>query len=105
MVKVTFIDKGQPTTLDARVGVSLMSVAIQNGVAGIEAICGGACSCATCHVYVDEKWLPKLSEKSEDENELLDFAIGVESNSRLSCQIKITDELDGIVVTVPDQQY
>jgi 2Fe-2S ferredoxin len=105
MVKVTFINNDHLTTLDAPVGVSLMTVATRNGVAGIEAICGGACSCATCHVYVDETWLVKLPAKSEDEAELLDFAIGAEANSRLSCQIKITEELDGLVVEIPDEQY
>jgi 2Fe-2S ferredoxin len=105
VVKVTFIDKGRTVTLDAPLGASLMSVATRNGVDGIEAVCGGACSCATCHVYVDEIWLPKLPKQSDDEAALLDFAIGVEPNSRLSCQINITEDLDGLVVTVPDQQY
>jgi 2Fe-2S ferredoxin len=105
VVKVTFIDRGQTITLDAPLGASLMSVATRNGVEGIEAVCGGACSCATCHVYVDETWLPKLPKRSDDEAELLDFSIGVEPNSRLSCQINVTEDLDGLVVTVPDQQY
>ena len=105
MVRVTFIDNGEPTTLDTPIGVSLMKAAVQKGVAGIEAVCGGACSCATCHVYVDEKWLSKLPQKSEDEAEKLEFAAGVQPNSRLSCQIEINDELDGLIVTVPDHQY
>jgi ferredoxin, 2Fe-2S len=105
MVRVTFIDNDKPITLDAPAGHSLMKSAVHKGVAGIEAVCGGACSCATCHVYVHEEWLSKLPEKSKDEAEMLEFVAGVEANSRLSCQIELNDELDGLVVTVPVSQF
>jgi ferredoxin, 2Fe-2S len=106
MPKVTFIDHaGTERTFDARVGQTVQDVADKNNVPGIDADCGGACSCATCHVYVDEAWLEKLEKQSAMEQSMLDFAENVEPTSRLSCQIKITDALDGIVVRTPESQH
>ena len=105
MAKVTFIDKdGTRREVDAKPGVTIMEAAIQNMVPGIDADCGGACACATCHVYVDKDWLLKLKARDEMEESMLDFAEEVQDNSRLSCQIQMTDELDGIVVSTPESQ-
>lgn len=105
MPKITYIDNdGTSRDVDAKVGSSVMEAAIQNMIPGIDADCGGACACATCHVYVAEEWVGKLSEKDDMEDSMLDFAESVQENSRLSCQILMTDELDGIVVTTPESQ-
>ncbi len=105
MTKVTFIDvKGDARTVEAQVGATVMETALHNSIPGIEAECGGACACATCHVYVDEAWTDKVGEPSQMEEDMLDFAFEVRPNSRLSCQIKVTDELDGLVVTTPAKQ-
>lgn len=105
MPKITFIESsGQQRTVEAEVGATVMETAIKNGVPGIEAECGGACSCATCHVYVDEAWTDKTGEPSPMEEDMLDFAFEVKPTSRLSCQIKVREELDGLVVTVPAKQ-
>ncbi|NJL50600.1 MAG: 2Fe-2S iron-sulfur cluster binding domain-containing protein [Blastochloris sp.] len=105
MPKITFIaPDGTPHTVEAEIGSTVMEGAIKNGVPGIEAECGGACACATCHVYVDEAWLERTGEPVAMEQDMLDFAFDVRTNSRLSCQIKVTEELDGLVVTVPQQQ-
>ena len=90
--------------LDAPVGSTVMENAVKNDVPGIEAECGGACACATCHVYVDEAWMPKVGEAEAMEEDMLDFAYELQPNSRLSCQIKVTDELDGLEVKVPEKQ-
>ena len=82
-----------------------MEGAIKNKIPGIDADCGGACACATCHVYVDNKWIEKLSPKDDSEEDMLDFAFEVKSNSRLSCQITVSDELDGLVVNMPEKQF
>ena len=82
-----------------------MENAIREGVPGIEAECGGACACATCHVYVDDAWRKVTGEPAEMEEDMLDFAFDVRESSRLSCQIKVTDELDGLVVQVPEKQF
>ncbi len=82
-----------------------MRVARRNDFSGIVAECGGLCSCATCHVHIDPAWLPKLPPREELEVEMLDFAEGVDASSRLSCQITITPELDGLIVYVPESQY
>ncbi len=82
-----------------------MQLARKSGFAGILAECGGVCSCATCHVHIDKAWMPKLSEMEELEKDMLEFAEDVDDTSRLSCQIKVTDELDGLVVHVPESQY
>jgi 2Fe-2S ferredoxin len=105
MVKITFIDiAGSSRTIDAQVGATVMETAVKNGVPGIEAECGGACACATCHVYVDEDWRAKVGPPSAMEEDMLDFGYDVRPNSRLSCQIKVREELDGLVVRTPERQ-
>ena len=105
MPKITFIDsKGTARDVDASIGATIMETAIQNMVPGIDADCGGACACATCHVYVNDEWTGKLKPKDDMEDSMLDFAEDVREHSRLSCQILVTDELDGIVVTTPESQ-
>ena len=105
MAKITYIDAGGVArTVDGEVGSTVMETAIKNGVPGIEAECGGACACSTCHVYVDEAWREKTGEPSPMEEDMLDFAFDVKPNSRLSCQIKVTEALDGLVVTTPERQ-
>jgi len=106
MAKITYIDSGGTArTIDAELGSTVMETAIKNDVPGIEAECGGACACATCHVYVDEAWREKAGAPSAMEESMLDFAENVEPNSRLSCQIKVTDELDGLIVRTPASQH
>jgi 2Fe-2S ferredoxin len=106
MPKIKYIDQnGTERVIDVPVGWSVMEGAVNNSVPGIDADCGGACACATCHVYVDPKWLAKLPPKAELEENMLDFALEVRSNSRLSCQIKVSDELDGLTVTTPKSQH
>jgi 2Fe-2S ferredoxin len=105
MVKINFIDHtGATQTVEAEAGSTVMEAAIRNAVPGILAECGGACACATCHVYIDESWKEKTGEPSPMEEDMLDFAFDVRPTSRLSCQIKITDELDGLAVNVPERQ-
>ena len=105
MVKITFIDnEGKSRTIDAEAGSTVMETAIKHGVPGIEAECGGACACATCHVYVDEAWREKVGPPSPMEEDMLDFGYDVRANSRLSCQIKVTEALDGLVVATPERQ-
>ena len=106
MPSVTFIeDNGTEHKVEAENGLSLMEAAVNNMVPGIDADCGGACACATCHVYVADEWTAKTGDKTEMEETMLDFAEGVEENSRLSCQIKLTDELDGLTVRLPVAQF
>ena len=105
MVKITFIDTaGTARTVEGEVGSTVMEAAIKNGVPGIEAECGGACACSTCHVYVDEAWKAATGEPAPMEEDMLDFAYEVKPTSRLSCQIKVSPELDGLKVTVPERQ-
>ena len=105
MPKITFIEHdGKSRTLDAETGSTVMETAIRNGVPGIEAECGGACACATYHVHVDDAWTEKVGKPSPMEEDMLDFAFDVRPTSRLSCQIKVTDELDGLIVRTPEQQ-
>lgn len=105
MVKVKFITaEGVVLAVEAEAGSTLMEVAIRNMVPGIEAECGGACACATCHVYVDEAWLPAVGETGPMEEDMLDFAFDVRPTSRLSCQIKISDKLDGLTAHIPARQ-
>jgi 2Fe-2S ferredoxin len=105
MPKITFIRfDGERRVIEPRGGQSLMQAAVDQSVDGIEAVCGGACSCATCHVYVDEGWLDKLEPPASLELDMLSAADAVRPNSRLSCQIKITDQLDGLVVQTPEKQ-
>ena len=106
MAKITYIEfDGKEHVVDVKPGQSVMEGAVKNNIPGIDADCGGACACATCHVYVDPAWLGKTGDKSSMEESMLDFAEGVEDNSRLSCQIKVTDELNGLVVRMPDSQH
>jgi 2Fe-2S ferredoxin len=105
MPKVVFIEpSGERREIVAPAGLSLMEAARQNGVDGIVAQCGGACACATCHVYVAPDWLAKLKPRDEMEEAMLENAWQPRANSRLSCQIPLTAELEGLTVTVPDQQ-
>ncbi len=106
MPKITYIAfDGTETVIDAKEGMSVMQSAVNNGVAGIIAECGGACSCATCHVHVEQEWFDKLPEAQNMEKEMLDFVMSPQPTSRLSCQIKVTAELDGLVVHTPESQY
>lgn len=106
MPKITYIsDDGKELTVDVPAGWTVMEGAVKNRVPGIDADCGGACACATCHVYVDPVWQPKLKRAEEMEEQMLDFAIDVKPGSRLSCQIKVTAELDGLVVRTPKRQH
>ena len=106
MAKITYIEhSGAEHTVDVKTGLSVMEGAIKNNVPGIDADCGGACACATCHVYVDAAFEGKTGEKSAMEESMLDFAENAEPNSRLSCQIKVTDELDGLIVRLPESQH
>jgi ferredoxin, 2Fe-2S len=105
MAKITFIDStGTGRTVEGDIGSTVMETAIKNGVPEIEAECGGACACSTCHLYIDEAWREKVGEPSPMEADMLDFAFEVKPNSRLSCQIKVSEELDGLVVTTPSRQ-
>ena len=106
MAKITYIEfDGTEHTADVRSGLSVMEGAVRNNIPGIDADCGGACACATCHVYVDEAWTEKTGERSAMEDSMLDFAENVAENSRLSCQIRVTDALDGLVVRMPEDQH
>lgn len=105
MTKISYIAfDGTRFEVDAENGSTVMENAIKQGVPGIEAECGGACACATCHVYVDDAWTDVVGEPASMEEDMLDFAYDVRPNSRLSCQIKVRDELDGLVVSVPERQ-
>jgi 2Fe-2S ferredoxin len=106
MAKITYIESnGKEHTVEVVDGMSVMEGALKHGVSGIDADCGGACACATCHVYVDEAWLDKAGKASSMEESMLDFANDVEPNSRLSCQIKVRPELDGLIVKIPESQH
>ncbi len=106
MAKITYIEHGGTEhSVDVRNGLSVMEGAIKNNVPGIDADCGGACACATCHVYVDDAWREKTGSASAMEESMLDFAQNVEPNSRLSCQIRVTDALDGLIVRLPEDQH
>jgi 2Fe-2S ferredoxin len=105
MTSVTFIvTNGQTRTLDISSGVSLMQAAVRAGIEGIEAACGGAAVCATCHVYVAKEWIERLPTPSTNEARTLDFVVDPDEASRLSCQIFVKDDLDGLVVRVPPTQ-
>jgi 2Fe-2S ferredoxin len=105
MPKIVFIEPGGGRReIDAPLGLTLMEAARQNGVQGVVALCGGACMCATCHVYVDPEWLARLEPREEMEEGMLETAWEPRANSRLSCQIQITADLAGLQVTVPQRQ-
>ncbi|WP_072391200.1 2Fe-2S iron-sulfur cluster-binding protein [Hyphomicrobium sp. CS1GBMeth3] len=106
MAKITFVQPdGTSQTVDAEPGITVMEAAKLNDIEGIEAECGGACACATCHVYVDPEWVEKTGSPETLEEDMLDFAFDVRPESRLSCQIKVTPELDGLTVRVPAKQF
>ncbi|MGI5994881.1 2Fe-2S iron-sulfur cluster-binding protein [Saccharomonospora viridis] len=105
MPRVTYIVDGVKQTVEGATGDSVMITAVQNGLDGIVAECGGSCSCATCHVYVDEAWIERTGRATEEESELLEGAMSPpRPTSRLSCQIELSDELDGLVVEVAPEQ-
>lgn len=105
MANITYIEhNGTPHVVDVQPGQTVMLGAIRNGVPGIDADCGGACACATCHVYVDPEWVAKIPPPEEMEKSMLEFAEHVEQNSRLSCQIKVDESLEGLVVRMPVSQ-
>ena len=105
MARITYIQHdGTKHTVEAELGMTVMEAAVKNSIPGIAAECGGACACATCHVYVDERWRKATGNPEQMEEDMLDFAFDVRSESRLSCQIKVTDALDGLVVRIPEKQ-
>ena len=105
MPKITYIeDSGKSHEIEVANGLSVMEGAVQNNIPGIDADCGGSCACATCHVYVDEKWFEKLPTKEDAEEDMLDMAYKPNEFSRLSCQITVAEELDGLVVKMPLKQ-
>jgi 2Fe-2S ferredoxin len=106
MPKITYIaHDGSARTVDVPVGWTVMEGAVKNRIPGIDADCGGACACATCHVYVDAAWLGKLPPREDMEQSMLDFAQEPKANSRLSCQLKVSEALDGLVVMTPKSQH
>ena len=105
MTKITYKDyQGNSKTINVDNGLTVMEGAIQNEITGIDADCGGAMACATCHVYVEEKWLNKLPKAEDAEVDMIDMAYEPKKNSRLSCQIIVSDELDGLIVNIPSKQ-
>ena len=105
MPKITYIEhNGQTHIQEVPNGLSVMEGAVQNNIPGIDADCGGSCACATCHVYVEEKWFGKLANKENAEEDMLDMAYEPNKFSRLTCQITVTDDLDGLVVKMPSKQ-
>ena len=105
MAKITYIEhNGTNHTVDVQNGLTVMEGAVQNDIPGIDADCGGSMACATCHVYVKEDWLNKLPKKEEGEEDMLDMAFEPKTNSRLSCQLIVSDEIDGIIVNIPSKQ-
>ena len=105
MPKITYIDNQENSkTIDVENGLTVMEGAIQNNIPGIDADCGGSMACATCHVYVEEKWLDKIPKAEEAEVDMIDMAYEPKKNSRLSCQLIVSDELDGLIETTPEKQ-
>ena len=105
MPKITYIDyEGNSKTIEVENGLSVMEGAIQNNIPGIDADCGGSMACATCHVYVEEKWLNKIPKAEDAEVDMIDMAFEPKKNSRLSCQLIVSDELNGLTVTTPSKQ-
>ena len=105
MPKITYQDnKGNSKIIDVENGLTVMEGAIQNDIPGIDADCGGSMACATCHVYVEEKWLDKLPKPEEAEVDMVDMAFEPKKNSRLSCQLIVSDEMNGLVVNIPSKQ-
>ena len=105
MPKITYIEhNGKPYEIEVANGLTVMEWAVQNNISGIDADCGGSCACATCHVYVNEKWFGELAKKESAEEDMLDMAYEPKKFSRLSCQITVEDSLDGLVVKMPSKQ-
>ena len=105
MPKIIYVDSnGNSKTIDVANGLSVMEGAIQNNIPGIDADCGGGMACATCHVYVKEEWLNKLDKIEDAEQDMIDMAFEPKKNSRLSCQLIVSDKLDGLIVTTPSKQ-
>ena len=105
MPKITYKDfQGNSKTIEVENGLTVMEGAIQNNISGIDADCGGSMACATCHVYVEEKWLNKIQKAEEAEEDMIDMAFAPKKNSRLSCQLIVSEELDGLIVTTPSKQ-
>jgi 2Fe-2S ferredoxin len=105
MTKITYITHDSKThEIDVQNGLTVMEGAVQNDIPGIDADCGGGMACATCHVYVKENWLDRLPTKEDGEEDMLDMAFEPKKNSRLSCQIVVSDEIDGLVVNIPSKQ-
>ncbi len=105
MPKITYIENsGNKKTIEVANGLTVMEGAVQNDIPGIDADCGGSMACATCHVYVEEKWLDKIPKAEEAEVDMIDMAFEPKKNSRLSCQLIVSDELDGLIVTTPEKQ-
>ena len=106
MAKIIYVDhEGTERVVEATNGESVMEAAIKNSIPGIDADCGGACACATCHVYVEDGFMDKVGTPEDMEQSMFDFAENVQANSRLSCQISVSDELDGLKVTTPESQH
>ncbi len=105
MSKITYIEySGKSHTIDVANGLTVMEGAVQNNIPGIDADCGGSMACATCHVYVKEEWLNRLPKKEDGEEDMLDMAFEPKKNSRLSCQLMVSEQLDGLVVNLPEKQ-
>ena len=105
MSKITYIESnGNSKTIDVENGLSVMEGAVQNNILGIDADCGGGMACATCHVYVKEEWFNKLDKPEDAEQDMIDMAFEPKKNSRLSCQLIVSDKLDGLIVTTPSKQ-
>ena len=105
MAKIHFVDHtGETRTVEIEEGATVMEAAIRNAIPGVEAECGGACACATCHVYIEPEWQEKVGPPSSMEEDMLDFAFDVRPNSRLACQIQVKAELDGLTVRTPEKQ-
>ena len=105
MPKITYIEhNGTEHTVDVAAGLTVMEGAVNNNIPGIDADCGGACACSTCHAYVDPAWVDKLPAREDMEEDMLDFAFEPTARSRLTCQVKVTPEMDGLVLQLPEKQ-
>tara|TARA_B100000965_G_scaffold260244_1_gene219410 strand:+ start:142 stop:462 length:321 start_codon:yes stop_codon:yes gene_type:complete len=105
MPKITYIEhSGKSHTIEVANGLSVMEGAVQNNIPGIDADCGGSMACATCHVYVKEDWFNKLPKKEDGEEDMLDMAFEPKKNSRLSCQLMVSEQIDGLIVNLPEKQ-
>jgi ferredoxin, 2Fe-2S len=105
MTKITYVsNQGNSETIEVENGLSVMEGAIQNNISGIDADCGGSMACATCHVYVEEKWLNKIPKAEDAEIDMIDMAFEPKKNSRLSCQLIVSDDLNGLTVNIPEKQ-